>query len=138
MNEYETAEIAQAMSANIIALSTQQHDVIGIYVSIVFAFIAASHVTGKELSRIRTTVATALFCIVCIWLVWRITQLGLGINYFQDTVVAHLNEQNIGIDQMWADGISGGLRVLFTVAVWSLGMFGGLVFLRDIRHRDVG
>lgn len=138
MTEYEVAEIAQGMSANIIALTTQQNDVIGIYVSIVFAFIAASHVTGKELSKVRTTVATGLFCVVCFWLVWRITQLGLGINYMQDMVATHLNEQNIPTDQLWRDGIGGGLRVLFTVSVWSLGMVGGLVFLWDIRHRDTG
>ncbi len=81
MTEYELRDLTNAITSNIISMSAQQADYIAIYVSIVFAFIAASYVVGREFNKVQTTVATALFCVVCMWLVYRITAIGAGIRH---------------------------------------------------------
>ena len=134
MNTYELRDIAQAMTANIIGLSDQQASYTAIYVSIVFAFIAASYVTGNNLNRVQTTVATALFCFTCIWLVHRIAMIGIGINYMQsmlqETTLSQLNPGER------PEHLASTLRVVLTGGIWSLGMVGALIFLWDIRHRN--
>ena len=135
MTEYELRDLAQAMTSNIIELSGQQASYIAIYVSIVFAFIAASYVAGNKLNKVQTTVATLLFSVTCVWLVHRITMIGFGINFMQsllqDEALSHLNE---GLTPEHAISV---LRVVLTGSIWSLGMFGALIFLWDIRHRGI-
>ena len=135
MTEYELRDLAQAMTSNIIGLSDQQASYIAIYVSIVFAFIAASFVAGNKLNKVQTTVATLLFCVTCVWLVHRITMIGLGINFMQsllqDEALSHLNTSQT------PDYAASLLRVVLTGGIWSLGMLGALIFLWDIRHRDI-
>ncbi len=135
MTEYELRDLSQAITSNMIGLSDQQASYIGIYVSIVFAFIAASYVAGSKLNKVQTTVATLLFSVTCIWLVHRIAMIGLGLNVMQsllqDAALSHLNE---GIKPEHAVGV---LQVVLTGSIWSLGMFGALIFLWDIRHRGI-
>ena len=135
MTDYELRDIAQAITANIIELSSQQGNFIAIYVSIVFAFIAASYVAGSKLNKVQTTVATALFCITCLWLVNRITMIGFGINFMQDLLKDEaLSLLNPGEEP---ESQASALRVFLTAAVWSMGMAGALIFLWDIRHRHI-
>lgn len=133
MTEYELRDLAQGITSNMIGLSDQQASFIAIYVSIVFAFIAASYVAGSKLNKIQTTVATLLFSVTCIWLVHRITMIGFGINVLQsrlkEAALSHLNE---GLTPEHAVSV---LQVALTGSIWSLGMFGALIFLWDIRHR---
>ena len=137
MNEYQLRDIGQQMTANMLSMSSQQGDYIAIYVSVVFAFIAATYVAGREFNRVQTTIATALFCMVCLWLVYRITMLGLGINFMLEIAerefVAKLNAPSDA--PSWEEALEGNLRVLLTAGVWSLGMIGALIFLWDVRHR---
>ncbi|RLQ20787.1 hypothetical protein DWB85_15410 [Seongchinamella sediminis] len=118
-----------------IDLSDQQASFIAIYVSIVFAFIAASYVVGSKLNKVQTTVATLLFSVTCIWLVHRITMIGFGLNFMQsllqDSALSRLNE---GLTPEHTVSV---LQVALTGSIWSLGMCGALIFLWDIRHRDI-
>jgi hypothetical protein len=134
MTDYETRDIAAAITANIIGLSDQQASFIAIYVTIVFAFIAASYVAGNKLNKVQTTVATALFCVTCIWLVHRITLIGLGINFMQTI----LQDQTLSLLDVapGPEHSASTLRVVVTGGIWSLGMVGALIFLWDIRHRN--
>ena len=135
MTEYELPDLSQAITSNMIELSDQQASYIAIYVSIVFAFIAASYVAGSKLNKVQTTVATLLFSVTCIWLVHRITMIGLGINFMQSRLEdAALSPVNEGLTPEHAVGI---LQVVLTGSIWSLGMFGALIFLWDIRHRGI-
>ena len=135
MTEYELRDLSQAITSNMIELSDQQASYIAIYVSIVFAFIAASYVAGSKLNKVQTTVATLLFSVTCIWLVHRITMIGLGINFMQSRLEdAALSPVNEGLTPEHAVGI---LQVVLTGSIWSLGMFGALIFLWDIRHRGI-
>jgi hypothetical protein len=137
MTDYEIRDLASTMTANIIEMTSIQGSYIAIYLSVVFAFIAASYVAGRDLNKLQTTVSTLLFCVVCAWLVNRITAIGLGINF----LIELNNENNItkileGRDMSPANQASIA-RVLVTGGVWSLGMLGALVFLWDVRHRRV-
>ena len=138
MTEYEIRDLGVSMTTNIIEMTGQQGDYIAIYMSVVFAFIAASYVAGRDFNKVQTTVATALFCLVCAWLVYRITMLGLGVNFMMDIsnreFYSQIEEEGSG----WRDAISGGYRVVITASVWSMGILGALVFLWDIRHRRSG
>ena len=135
MTDYEIRDLGSSIAANILEMGGMQGDYISIYISVVFAFIAAAYVVGRDLNKVQTTVATLLFCLVCIWLVYRITLLGMGINFMMDVsrreVFSKLAEGN----PVWRDVIAGGYRVVITACVWSLGMLGALIFLWDIRHR---
>ena len=135
MTEYELRDLGMSMAANIIELTGQQGDYIAIYLSVVFAFIAASYIAARDFNKVQTTVATVLFCLVCSWLVYRITMLGLGVNFMMEVAEKELYSQIVEDGSGWRDGIAGGFRVVITASVWSLGMVGALVFLWDIRHR---
>ena len=134
MEDFEIRIIANEMTSNIIGLGSQQGDFIAIYVSVVFAFIAATYVAGQDLNRVQVAVATTLFCLVCLWLVYRITMLGIGINFMleinQENFISELRQGREG----YRDALEGNVRVLFTASVWSLGMIGALVFLWDMRR----
>ena len=134
MTEYEQRDLAQGIASNTIELSGQQASFIAIYVSIVFAFIAASYVAGSKLNKVQTTVATLLFMITSIWLVHRITMIGFGINLMQsrltDMALSNLNE-------VPPEHTVSVLQVALTGSIWSLGMLGALIFLWDIRHRGI-
>mgnify|MGYP001823211600 CR=1 FL=1 len=136
MTDYEIRDIAGTMTANIIAMTGMQASYIGIYLSVVFAFIAASYVAGRDLNRLQTTVATLLFCVVCSWLVYRIAAIGMGINFLielnNETNLKQLLEDTGG--EFQSEGSIA--RVIVTSVIWSLGMFGALVFLWDVRHRN--
>ena len=123
------------MTENIIEMTGMQGDYIAIYVSVVFAFIAASYIAGRDFNKVQTTVATALFCLVCGWLVYRITMLGLGVNFMIEASNKEIYSQLAEGGSGWRDVIAGGLRVVITASIWSMGMLGALVFLWDIRHR---
>ena len=136
MTEYEIRDVAGTMSVNIIELTGMHARYMGIYLSVVFAFFAASYVAGRDLNRLQTTVATLLFCIVCSWLVYRIAAIGMGIIF----LIELNNETNLKqlIDDTGGELQSEGsiARVIVTSVIWSLGMFGALVFLGDVRHRN--
>jgi len=136
MTEYELQALTVAMTANIIELTSMQGSYIAIYLSVVFAFIAASHVAGRDLNKLQTTVATVLFCIICVWLVNRITQVGMGMNFLIELNntdnIAPLLERKGG--ERSAQSEASIIRVIVTGGVWSLGMLGALVFLWDVRH----
>ncbi len=135
MTEYELRDLTNSITSNIISMSAQQADYIAIYVSIVFAFIAASYVVGREFNKVQTTVATALFCVVCLWLVYRITTIGIGISFMIEVNNREYISSLVEDGKQFRDVIEGDVRVWLTGAVWSLGVVGALVFLWDIRHR---
>jgi hypothetical protein len=135
MTEYEIRDLGVSMTANIIEMTGIQGNYIGIYVSVVFAFIAATYIAGQDFSRTQTTVATALFCLVCGWLVYRITMLGLGVNFMMEVSNKEYYSQIVEGELGWREVITGGFRVVITASVWSMGVLGALVFLWDIRHR---
>ncbi len=134
MTEYELRDIAQGITSNMIDLSDQQASFIAIYVSIVFAFIAASYVAGSKLNKVQTTVATLLFSFTCIWLVHRITMIGFGINLLQSRLKGAALSRLSEVPPEHAVSV---LQVALTGSIWSLGMFGALIFLWDIRHRGI-
>jgi len=135
MTEYEIRDLGASMTENIIEMTGMQGDYIAIYVSVVFAFIASSYIAGRDFNKVQTTVATALFCLVCGWLVYRITMLGLGVNFMIEASNKEIYSQLAEGGSGWRDVIAGGLRVVITASIWSMGMLGALVFLWDIRHR---
>lgn len=136
MTDYEIRDLGASIASNILEMGGMQGDYIAIYISVVFAFIAAGYVVGRDLNRVQTTVATLLFCLVCFWLIYRITLLGVGINFLMD---ANRNEvfSQFAEGHEWRDVIAGGYRVVITAGVWCLGMIGALIFLWDVRHRSV-
>jgi hypothetical protein len=135
MTDYEIRDLAATATSNIIELTGMQGDYIAIYLSVVFAFIVASFVAGRDFNKVQTTVATLLFCIVCGWLVNRITMLGLGINFLVDLNSRENLSLLIEEGQGGRDFAASGVRVLVTSSIWSLGMVGALIFLWDVRHR---
>jgi hypothetical protein len=136
MEEYEIRDLGASMTSNIIEMAGMQGDYIAIYISVVFAFIAASYVVGREFNKVQTTVATGLFCLVCFWLVYRITMFGVGINFMMEVSNKDIYSQIAEEGSGWRDVVEGGYRVVITAAIWSLGMIGALIFLWDIRHRQ--
>jgi len=134
MTQYQMRDLGASTTANIIEMTGQQGDYIAIYVSVIFAFIAAAYVAGRDFNKLQTTVSTVLFCLVCSWLVYRITMLGLGVNFMIELSDKEIYSQ-IGGDSGAAWRASG-YRVMITALIWSMGMVGALVFLWDIRHRN--
>ena len=53
MKEYEVRDLGASMTSNIIQMAGMQGDYIAIYISVVFAFIAASYVAGREFNFMR-------------------------------------------------------------------------------------
>ena len=136
MTDYEIRDLAATAASNIIELTSMQGDYIAIYLSVVFAFIVASYVAGRYFNKVQTTIATLLFCIVCGWLVHRITMLGVGINFLVDLNSRENLSLLIEDGQGGRDFAASGVRVLVTSSIWSLGMVGALIFLWDVRHRQ--
>jgi hypothetical protein len=134
MTEYEVRDLGASFAANILEMGGMQGEYISIYITVVFAFIAAAYVVGRDLNKLQTTVATILFCLVCLWLVYRITILGIGINFMMEASKHELLSQFGEGRTEWRDIVSGGHRVVITASIWSLGMLGALVFLWNIRH----
>lgn len=54
MKEYEVRDLGASMTSNIIDMAGMQGDYIAIYITVVFAFIAASYVAGREFNKVQT------------------------------------------------------------------------------------
>ena len=52
MKEYEVRDLGASMTSNIIDMAGMQGDYIAIYITVVFAFIAASYVAGREFNKV--------------------------------------------------------------------------------------
>jgi hypothetical protein len=127
MTEYEASDRLLALSGNIIALNEAQASHIAIYLSVVFAFIAAAYVAGAKLTRFQAAIAYVLFSLFSTLEVFRIVSYGLGINRLVSMSVEWGSQTDALI-------MSPTIRLLVATALWGAGGIGALLFMWSVRN----
>ena len=126
MVDYERIQAQEALIQSAVAIGEFQATHIAIYLTLLFAYIAAAFVAGSRLTRFQTWLTTCIFVAVASYEVVIMAAIGLSWGKATQKVTEFIGApitQAPGADTIWPH-----------VILWSSGLFAALVFMWSVRH----
>lgn len=125
MVDYDQIQAQEALIQSSVAIGEFQATHIAIYLTLLFAYIAAAFVAGNRLSRFQTWLTTSIFVAVASYEVMVIASIGLASGNATRKITQLTGDtitQAPGADTIWPHAI-----------LWSSGLFAALAFMWSVR-----
>ena len=109
------------------------------YVSIVFAFIVASHLVASQLTSRVVSLVITLYTLVAVWSVWGISMNAISISATAGEMKRRLLEENSSLGWLSLTGMPDIMRSIIPVLITLLALVvyvGSIVFFFSRRRAD--
>jgi hypothetical protein len=129
MVDYERIQAQEAIIQTSIAIGEFQATHIAIYLTLLFAYVAAAFIVGSRLTRFQTWLTTCVFAAVSAYEVMIIAAVGLASGNATRKVSEFTGEivtQAPGADTIWPHAI-----------LWSSGLVAALIFMWSVRRSNI-
>ena len=142
MTEYELHELQMLRWEQVSTTYGLLLTVVTIYLTVTFAYLAAAHFTGRDLSRFQAAILSSVFCVSALFTTYQIVALLVGMNFWGEQLVQGYSFMSESLERpelatlakgiseestsLWEEGLIALIGILGTVF--------SLLFMWSVRH----
>ena len=142
MTEYELHELQMLRWEQISTQYDLVLTLITIYLTMIFAFLAAAHFTGRDMSRFQAGIFSSVFTIAALFTMYQLIGLFVGMSFWGEQLAQgyffmaeSLNKPELSeLGQKVQEDSTIGWEEVFIAIIGLLGILVSLLFIWSVRH----